>query len=104
MVGVRHIYANAGLFVILFIGNVVFDGLYVVLGQPHGSVFDALAPVLGFLAIAAIYSVNWWLTHTSRWGLRMVVAAGVAMVAVAVGFIPYVLLGLWFHFRIGGTL
>jgi hypothetical protein len=104
IVGVRHIYANVVLFAVMLVGYGVFDGLYVMQGQPHGTHFDAIGPILGFLAIVTIYAVNWQLTYTSRWKLRLIVAAGVATAAVAVGIVPWALLGLWFHGRIGGTL
>lgn len=104
IVGLRHLCANIALFALVLIGGTILDAIDVMVGQPHENGFDYLGPILGFLVIGTVYSVNWRLTYTNNWRLRSIIAAGLTLVATAVGFVPYGLYIIWFHLHIGGTL
>jgi Na+-driven multidrug efflux pump len=101
----RFVVANLVLFIIYCTGICAFDWMYVRLGQPHDEVlFLTVEPLLIWSAVPVTCAVNTWLVQAATSFRRVLIGTMVALLAIAVAFVPLCLLLVHFHVWIGGSL
>lgn len=100
----KFVVANVVLFVAYTGLGMIGTWTYVRGGQDPDSILRTVSALGQSTALPVACIVNWWLCRLRNEVWRICAGIGLGLLACAIAFVPYFLIGLKFHLAIGGTL